>query len=408
MAADFFTGSKIYWRENKGQWQGVLYYKDENGKSRQKSKLFGPKKRVAQQAFEDWKNELNKTVRVTAAKEVVAPRQSKSVQERMEEYLAYLESLVRTGHLEQSTLTNKRQNAELYIYKEPLAGKPYVKVGKEDIEEWQKGVLGRGISSTTLRTSFSTLRQMYEYDLERGIIEETPFRFLKTPRREKHEVAYATDESLRKLVSYLDMRWKKERGNASVLSYALALYTGMRSEEVCGLMWKDIFIPQKMLKVTQVIARNHGKPYVKPPKNNTSERKIYLTEDVLEMLKDRKRYVCLKEGVDEPKPDWYVVGERERFKNPMQLTSKFIRVCTKNNIVSNVGKPLSPHIPRHTFATIGVQEKTIDIKSLAAILGHSNVSTTLNLYAGAGDDEMRAAGMRGIDEAMKRRAETDD
>lgn len=408
MAADYFTGSKMYWRENKGQWQGILYYTDEKGKRKQKSKLFGAKKRAAQQAFEDWKAELNKQARVIAPQELTAPREGKTVRQRVEEYLASQEELVLAGHLEQSTLTNKRQNAKLYIFPEPIAEIPYIKVGRKDIEEWQKGVLNRGIAINTFRTAFSTLKQVYDRDLENGMIEETPFRFLKIPRKQPTPINYATDESLRKLVLYLNRRWSEDKGDTCVLSYALALYTGLRGEEICGLRWMDIYLPQETLIVRQAIARNHGKPYVKPPKTQSSARKVPLMPEIIKMLNDRYNYVCFKEGVQEPKPNWFVVGERDKFKDPTLLTTNFIRICRNNGIYGIEGKPLSMHGLRHTFATIGVQAKTIDIKSLAAILGHSNVAMTLNTYAGVGDDAMRAEGMRGICEAMRERVSRDD
>ena len=77
-------------------------------------------------------------------------------------------------------------------------------------------------------------------------------------------------------------------------------------------------------------------------------------------------------------------------------------------MIGSEGRYLTLHGLRDTLATVGVQERTIDIKSLSAILGHSNTAMTLNTYAGFGDNAMREAGMRGIGDALRRKVESDD
>lgn len=407
MPRDFFKGD-LYWRESRSQWQGVLTYYDKDGKRHQKTKLFGGKKRAAQDAFQEWKDELNRKARLISPQEIIQEPSRKSVGDRVREYVTYLDTQVLTGNMEQSTLTCKVQAAKLYIYPEPIAELPYEKLAKDDILEWERGLRERGISNGTIGIPFSLLRRIYNYDIEHGAIQDTPFRFLKSPKAEKRNVNYATDRTLRKLHEVLGERWKKDRGNPYTLAYYLALYTGMRSQEICGLAWKDVHLPQGMIEVTQAIGRNGSNPYLKSPKNPTSYRKIPLTEEAIELLRVRKKRVCWDEEVDEPRPNWFVIGERDEFLPPQWLTQDFGRFCRKHDIVGSEGTYLTMHGLRDTLATIGVQEKTIDIKSLSAILGHSNTAMTLNTYAGFGDDAMRAAGMRGIGEAMKRKVQRDD
>ena len=100
MAGDYFKGSKLYWRENRKQWQGILYYTDESGKQKQKSKLFGSKKRSAQQAFEEWKAELNRKARLVAPKELIRESKDKTVGDRVLEHLEYLETEAANGNIE--------------------------------------------------------------------------------------------------------------------------------------------------------------------------------------------------------------------------------------------------------------------------------------------------------------------
>ena len=63
------------------------------------------------------------------------------------------------------------------------------------------------------------------------------------------------------------------------------------------------------------------------------------------------------------------------------------------------------HGLRHTFATVGVQSG-MDIRSLASILGHENVSMTLNTYA-SDDAEAKVIAMDRLDEYMTEEEEND-
>lgn len=62
----------------------------------------------------------------------------------------------------------------------------------------------------------------------------------------------------------------------------------------------------------------------------------------------------------------------------------FKKWSSRNKLDSVLGKPITFHGLRHTFATLGVKSK-MDIKSLASILGHKDAAMTLNIYAS--DDE---------------------
>lgn len=404
---DFFTGSKIYKRENRGKWQGVLYYKDESGKQRQKSRLFTANKRESQELFEDWKRELNEQMRVLPEVSRAIPMSSKTVGDKVAEYLKHLESDVAAGRMEQSTLTSKAKTAELYIYREDISKIPFTKLSKEDINAWTMALADRGISTTTMRTPFSLIRQVYTQELERGTIHVSPFQHLRTPSRAYHPINYATEDAMHKLLNKLDEDWKANRGDTNLTSYYLALFLGLRGEEVSGLKWKDITFAFESnigfgyVQINQVVARNQGRPYVKKAKTQSSQRDIPLSGVIERILMQRYQVVCAQEDVEKPNPNWFVTGTRDRFKSPELPTYNFTRYCKRNGILGSEGKPLSMHCLRDTFATITLQKKAMDIKTLSGILGHSSVTTTLNLYAGYGDDMTKLSGMDATAKAMK-------
>ena len=404
---DFYTGTKIYWRKNRGKWQGILYYKDDNGKQRQKGIMLTPKKRESQEMFEKIKAELNEQMRINPEVSKAIPMSSKTVGDKVKEYLKRQEGEVAAGHMEQSTLSNKTRTAELYIYPEDISKIPFTKLSKDDINAWTTALSNRGISTTTMRTPFSLIRQVYTYELERGTIHISPFQYLKTPSRAYHPINYATEEAMHKLLNKLDSDWKDRRGDTNLTSYYLALYLGLRGEEVSGLMWKDVTFSFESstgfgyVQINQVIARNQGQPYVKKAKTQSSQRDIPLFGAIELVLMQRHQVVCAEENVEKPNPSWFVTGRRDKFKSPELPTYNFTKYCKRNGIIGSEGKPLSMHCLRDTFATLTLQKRTMDIKTLSGILGHSSVTTTLNLYAGYGDDMTKLSGMDAIGKAMK-------
>lgn len=407
MASEDLYKGNIYWRENKKKWQGILFYTDSNGKRHQKTKLFNSKKRESKTAFELWKMELNKDG-VEASEEERSANHKKAISkmtvgERVAEYLDYFECEVAMGNKQKSTLIKKRQQASLYIYPENLSRVRYVSVTKEDILKWEMGLKNRGLSNSTISNPFAILRCTYGFDLEHGRIKETPFRFLKSPKQSPKGINYATDKALRQLNEAIEERWNKQKGDSIILCYCLALYTGMRCQEICGLTWKDIHFDKGYIEVTQAIGRDDGKGYVKPPKTKRSRRIIPIVGALVEKLKERKEHVCSECGVKEPGQNWFVTGDKDRFKKPSSVSNTFSKFVRRRGIVGSEGRYLTLHGLRDTIATIAVQEKSVDIKTLSALMGHSQTSTTLNKYAGYGDETMRELGMKQIEIAMIRK-----
>ncbi|OUO48570.1 hypothetical protein B5F79_00570 [Olsenella sp. An285] len=405
--ADFYRGGDIYWREGRKKWVGTVHYKDENGKWKPKSKTFTKSKRESKELFVKWKAELNLKAIATGKTQDTSISNGKTVEQRVREYLAFLESEVTMGKMEQSTLTNKTVNAERYIFTEPIARKQYASVNKRDVEEWIIGLRNRGLSNSTIKTPYSTLRQTYMKDLETGLISATPFQFMKSPAKDSHTINYANDKALTQLRTLLDSLWEKRRGDVNLTSYYLALYLGLRGEEIAGLQWKHVTFSKNgslgTITIRQAVARNNGKPYLKTTKTESSVRELPNLANVEKILLDRRRVVCAQNDIDEPEPDWFVVGERDKFRNPDNTSRAFWRLMKKHEIKGSDGKYLTMHGLRDTFATLIVQDNIVDIKSLSKLMGHSKASTTMNLYVGYGDDEVKEKAIKGLASAIESR-----
>lgn len=161
----------------------------------------------------------------------------------------------------------------------------------------------------------------------------------------------------------------QEHLNYTSIGILIALNTGLRVGEICALRWKDIDTDSHLLRVNNTVSRIKNDEdkcswIMETPKTASSLRDIPISETLMSALLQ----ICRLSDSD------YIVSENENFVNPRTFEYRYHKeICASK--VTNVNF----HALRHTFATRCV-EGGMDIKTLSEILGHSNVSITLNTY----------------------------
>jgi integrase len=164
-----------------------------------------------------------------------------------------------------------------------------------------------------------------------------------------------------------------QKPDARGIGIILALHTGLRIGEICAVTWDDIDLDRRALRVTKTIQRIYVKQVgggsatkvvITPPKTKSSIREIPIPGFLAARLKtiaqtDRQAYLLTGSG-DVIEPRVY----RNYF-------NKFL----KNNGIPHINF----HGLRHTFATEMIEAGT-DMKTLSELLGHSQVSMTMDLY----------------------------
>lgn len=148
----------------------------------------------------------------------------------------------------------------------------------------------------------------------------------------------------------------------------LALYTGLRIGEVCGLKWEDFNEADSSISVRRTVQRitdNAGSTefIVDTPKTKASRRTIPLPDFLCKLMAKMKK-----------NDNCPIVSEAKAYKEPSQMRIYFYKLLHTLSIPA-----LRFHDLRHTFATECIQLK-FDTKTLSEILGHTNVSMTLNRY----------------------------
>lgn len=152
------------------------------------------------------------------------------------------------------------------------------------------------------------------------------------------------------------------------LGVILSLSLGIRIGEACALRWKDVDFERGVLSVNGTVQRIGSKVVRGSPKSAKSERAVPIPDEILPMLKMRK-ITGNSDGEE------FIVTKNGKMTEPRALRRFFAGFCKKNKI-----RGLKFHSLRHTFATRCL-ESGVDCKTVSEILGHADISTTLNLYA---------------------------
>ena len=166
---------------------------------------------------------------------------------------------------------------------------------------------------------------------------------------------------------YMDLN----RKTAGIL---IALFTGIRIGELCGLQMKDISLTDKTININKTVQRIYDKRkgssylHIGPPKTKTSARVIPVPSLLMNIIK--KFYT--------ENPNHYFLTGKTKPTEPRTYRQFFTRFLKRNGL-----QKVKFHEIRHTFAVRAIEIPEFDIKSLSEILGHKNVSFTLNVYGSA-------------------------
>lgn len=177
------------------------------------------------------------------------------------------------------------------------------------------------------------------------------------------------------------------------MAIEVALYTGMRLGEICGLRWRSVDLERMELSVCEALGHYGTGWYVKEPKTGGSVRTIAIPPALAESLKARRAAMmaaCMGAGVPFSESLFVLGGIDGAWINPQRVSHKWRDLASALEIEGTQGKRPTFHDLRHTYATLAIANG-VDVKTVSSALGHSNAAMTLNTYASADPDAKRRA-----------------
>jgi integrase/recombinase XerD len=209
----------------------------------------------------------------------------------------------------------------------------------EDVRRYQLHLTASGVGVPTVNQTVSTLRFFFKVTLGRpDLVERTAF--VHEPR--KLPVVLSPEEVARLLDAAPSLKYKA--------ALSVAYGAGLRVSEVVALKIGDIDSRRMVIRVEQGKGRK--------------DRYVMLSPHLLELLRAWWR-AARPQG-------WLFPG-----RNPVQpmTTRQLNRACHAAAEMAEIGKPVSMHTLRHSFAT-HMLEQNIDIRVIQVLLGHAELDTT--------------------------------
>lgn len=153
---------------------------------------------------------------------------------------------------------------------------------------------------------------------------------------------------------------------------ALLALTGMRRGEVLGLKWEDIDFKECLIRVQRNVVFIENTPTIDTLKTKSGYRSIPLDERLVKFLEPARDIGFVIGGVDPV--------SKSSFNKTMKRINKTIDL-----------HGATAHIFRHTYATL-LYNAGVDIKVIQYIMGHADITTTMNIYTHTGEVNVKQAG----------------
>lgn len=199
--------------------------------------------------------------------------------------------------------------------------------------------------------------------------------YMKAPKITKKEPAYLDDIEAKNFVNILlneaDIRIKT--------SLLLLVYSGLRLGELLGLEWQDIDFQNQIIQVLRASQYIAGKGIItKGLKNESSKRTIKLPKEIFNILSEYKNWYNEQRLIN---GDRWINSNRLFIKeNGLPLYPNTVNEWLQAIIQKHKLKHFTPHSLRHTNITLQIMAG-VPIKQISQRAGHSQTSTTSNIYA---------------------------
>lgn len=241
-------------------------------------------------------------------------------------------------------------------------------VTEKDVQDFVLQKLNGGLSQKTIKDMLIVLRMILKFGAKKNYCVYAPIDVIFPTDRERQELEVLSIANQKKIMWFVEDNFTFRN-----LGIFICLSTGIRIGEICALTWDDIDTDNGVIHIRKTIQRIYVKEngikktelLIDTPKTATSMRDIPMIKDLYEILKPLKKVV---------NNNYFVLTNEATPTEPRTYRNYYKKLLDKLGI-----PPIKFHGLRHSFATRCIESKC-DYKTVSVILGHSNISTTLNLY----------------------------
>jgi integrase len=346
----------IYQRKD-GRWVASITLE---GSGRKRKMFYGKTRKEVQEKLRVALNEQKQGILATGP------------QQKLKDYLEHWLEVVHRPTIREGTYEGYRRILDKHIL--PTLGHLQLhRLTPEHIEAlYAKKQKEEGLSPKTIHNIHGLLHEALENAVRRNLVSRNVCDNVSLPRKTRHEFEPLTKKQAQQLLVEV-------RGHNLEALLTLVVITGMRRGEILALRWKDIDFDNKSLQIRRSMNFISGKGYIEfEPKTAKGRRKITLPAFVCEVLKQhrtRQLEARLKAGTRWQDQDLVFCNRYGGFLDPSHLRQRFQKVLVDADL---------PHVRfhdlRHSAATI-MLSMGVPAKVVQEILGHSQISMTMDIYS---------------------------
>ena len=245
----------------------------------------------------------------------------------------------------------------------------------QDYYTWE--MTENNVSANTVIHRHANIRKALQYAFKTGLIDINPADRIERPKKVKYVGSTYNDQELEQLFAVT-------KGDLIELPVMLAAFYGLRRSEVLGLKWDAIDFEKKTITIKHTVTQTtlDGKSVI-IEKDRTKTKSSYRTLPLVKPFEDallrkkaeqaENRRLCGK-CYDKSHLDYINVNEMGKLITPGFLTQHFPLVLERNGM-----KKIRFHDLRHSCASL-LYSNGVALKDIQEWLGHSDISTTSNIY----------------------------
>ena len=275
-------------------------------------------------------------------------RELRNMNKRVEDFLNFL-----TTEKGASEHTTKNYGIDLrefmkFIEEKELPGLTYL-----DIRSFLAFLKTREYSKNSISRKLACLRSFFKYLVRENILAQNPAAGIATPKKEKRLPSFMNPDEINKLLDAPSKNSWEEKRDKAILEMLYS--SGLRVSELAGLNHDDLDFFGGLVRV-----RGKGK----------KERIVPVGQTALNSLRAYWDMKAPREIANVIKKPLFIsrIGSRLTDRSIRRMILKYVKR-------TGLGKEISPHTFRHSFAT-HMLDRGADLRSVQELLGHANLSTT--------------------------------
>ena len=309
--------------------------------------------------------------------------------------------------LKDNTFQNYKYMYNLFV-RDGLGKSRVSMIKKSDIRRFYNTLIdGKYLKVATLETVHGILHQVFRLAVEDGYVRQNPTENMMREMKQAHNLGRPKRKALTVLEQslFVDFLRRSPQYRHWYPVFAVMLGTGLRVGEVVGLRWCDIDLERGIIDINHTLVYyNHGTGNgcsfgINTPKTKGSNRIVPMMDTVKDAFLEEREFqrengISCRASI-EGYSDFIFInrfGDTQHQGTLNKALARIIRDCNDEVLDAHKGKSepvLLPHFSchslRHTFTTRMI-EADMNVKVVQEILGHADISTTLDIYADVTED----------------------